>query len=124
MAPSQLRKSRPGLCLHLLRRARSGTRVDLRLLKLIEERAVADIEPFGGLAPAPAVRLQYLENHFSFDRTRRGFCELLQGKRVLQIHFGKQGGWSRWNHVSNKSLFAADENIAAQHILQLTDVSW
>ena len=103
------------------------TRRDLRhagFAELVEERAVADFEPFGGLLPVPAVGLEHLEDDLAFQILRRPFGDVLKRDGFAEVDVGGDAVFClSGNEVADERLFAADEDVGADQVFELADVS-
>lgn len=104
-----------------------GARRDLghaNLAQFIEEGAVADLKPFGGLLAVPAVGLQDLEDDLALEVVGGLLGDVFEGDGFAKVDVGGDaatGGFG--HHLGDEGFFAADQDIAAYEVLELADVS-
>src|SRR5579863_8554289 len=83
----------------------------LRALELIEERTVADIEPPGGLLPAPSLGAQNPKNDLPFEILCRGSRDLFQRNGVFEIDLRHDVFLSCGKKVCSEHLFVANQDM-------------
>ena len=94
------------------------------LAEFVEQGAVADLEPLGRLLTVPAIFLEYFEDDLALKILGGLLGDVLEGDGFAEVDLGGDAAaWLLGHHLGDQGLLAADEDVAADEVLKLADVS-